>query len=129
MLEQSDSKSIRIKVKEQASTYKVPYPAAYDSISYRHRYKVPDFTMFFGQDDTFTVEHINLFIIQCGEATSQDAPRVRFFSMSLSRSAFAWFTLLLAKSILYWVDLEKQFHQFFYSEIYKKKLSDLTSLK
>jgi hypothetical protein len=35
--------------------------------------------------------------------------------MSLSGSPFAWFTTLPANSISYWADLEKQFHQFFYS--------------
>jgi len=67
--------------------------------------------------------------MQCGEAGNQDALRVRLFSMSLSGSAFAWFTTLLANSILYWVDLEKQFHQFFYSGICEMKLTDLTSLR
>ena len=55
--------------------------------------------------------------------------RVWLFSMSLSRSAFAWFTTLPAKSILYWADLEKQFHQFFYSGVCEIKLIDLTSLR
>ena len=67
--------------------------------------------------------------MQCGEAGNQDALRVRLFSMSLSGSAFAWFTTLLANSILYWVDLEKQFQQFFYSGICEMKLTDLTSLR
>ena len=34
-----------------------------------------------------------------------------------------------ANSILYWADLEKQFHQFFFSGITKLKLTDLTSLR
>jgi len=49
--------------------------------------------------------------------------------LSLSGSAFAWFTTLLANSILYWADLEKQFHQFFFSGITELKLTDLTSLR
>ena len=49
--------------------------------------------------------------------------------MSLSRSAFAWFTTLPANSILYWADLEKQFHQFFTSGVIELKLIDLTSLR
>ena len=118
-----------IKPKKQTYTYRTPYPSAYDSIPYPHRYKVPDFTKFSGQDDTSTVEHVNRFIIQCGEAANTDALRVRLFSLSLSGSAFAWFTSLPANSIITWADLEKQFHQFFYSGIYEMKLTDLTSLR
>ena len=91
--------------------------------------KVPDFTKFSGQDDTSTVEHVNCFIIQCGEAANTDALRVRLFSLSLSGSAFAWFTSLPANSIITWANLEKQFHQLFYSGIYEMKLTDLTSLR
>ena len=90
--------------------YKIPYPSAYDQIPLPHKYKVPNFTKFSGQGDISTVEHVNRFIMQCGEAGNQDALRVRLFSMSLSGSAFAWFTSLPANSILYWADLEKHFH-------------------
>ena len=51
------------------------------------------------------------------------------FSMSLSGSAFTWFTTLLANSIIFWADLEKQFHQFFYSGIEEMKLTDMTNLR
>ena len=109
--------------------YKTPYPPAYDEIPLPHKYKLPDFTKFSGQGEVSIVEHINRFIMQCGEAANQDALKVRLFSMSLSGSAFAWFTTLPANSILYWADLEKQFHQFFYFGISEMKLIDLTSLR
>src|SRR5687767_10450 len=83
-----------LKPKVQTYTYRTPYPPAYDLLPFPHRYKVPDFTKFSGMDDTSTVEHVNRFIIQCGEAATQDALRVRLFSSSLSGSAFQWFTTL-----------------------------------
>ena len=43
--------------------------------------------------------------------------------------AFQWFTLLSANSIHHWADLEKQFHQFFYTSVHEMKLTDLTSLR
>ena len=49
--------------------------------------------------------------------------------MSLSGSAFTWFTTLPANSIIFWADLEKQFHHFFYSGIEEMKLTDLTNLR
>ena len=60
----------------------------YDLIPLPNRYKVLDFTKVFGQDDTSTMEHINRFIIQCGEPTNKDELRVRLFSSSLPGSAF-----------------------------------------
>jgi hypothetical protein len=109
--------------------YRTPYPAAYDQLPLPHKYKLPDFTKFSGQGEVSTVEHINRFIMQCGEAAQNDALKVRLFSMSLSGSAFTWFTTLPANSIIFWADLEKQFHRFFYSSIEEIKLTDLTNLR
>jgi len=109
--------------------YKTPYPAAYDQIPLPHKYKLPDFTKFSGQGEVSIVEHINRFIMQCGEAAQNDALKVHLFSMSLSGSAFTWFTTLPANSMLSWSDLEKQFHQFFYSGVHEMKLTDLTNLR
>jgi hypothetical protein len=75
------------------------------------------------------MEHVNRFLLQLGEAGNHDALRVLLFSLSLSGSAFAWFTTLPANSILYWADLERQFHWFFYSRITELKLTDLTGLR
>ena len=75
------------------------------------------------------MEHVYIFILQLGESANQDSLRVRLFSLSLSGSAFAWFTSLPANSILYCADLEKQFHQFFFSGVTELKLIDLTSFR
>ena len=116
-----------LRPKQKFVMYKTPYPSAYDQIPLPHKYKIPNFTKFSGQGDVSIMEHINRFLLQLGEAANQDPLRVRLFSLSLSGSAFAWFTTLPANSILYWADLEKQFHQFFLSGITKLKLTDLTS--
>ena len=118
-----------LRPKQHSIMFKTPYPSAYDQIALPHKYKMPDFTNFSGNGDVSTMEHINRFLLQLGEAANQDPLRVRLFSLSLSGSAFAWFTTLLANSILYWADLEKQFHQFFFYGITELKLTDLTSLR
>ena len=115
--------------KQQSVMYKTPYPSAYDQIPLPHKYKMPDFIKFLGQGEVSTMEHVNRFLLQLGEAANQDALRVRLFSLSLSGSAFTWFTTLPGNSILYWTDLERQFHQFFFSGITELKLNDLTSLR
>jgi len=65
-----------IKPKVNTYSYRTPYPTAYDLIPLPNRYKVPDFTKLSGQDDTSTMEHVNRFIIQCGEAANRDELRV-----------------------------------------------------
>ena len=86
--------------KQQNLMYKTPYLAAYDQILLPHKYKLQDFTKFSGQGEGSTLEHINRFIMQCGKAAQNNALKVRLFSMSLSGSAFTWFTTP-ANSILF----------------------------
>lgn len=110
-----DSKAVPFEAKASNSDvhgYMIPYIVAYYALSYSHRYKISDFTKFSGQHKTSTIEHVNQFVVQYGEVASQDALRVRLFSMSLSGSAFSWFTSLPATFIIYWTNLEKHFHQF-----------------
>ena len=118
-----------IKSKVNTYSYQTPYPPAYDLIPLPNRYKVPDFTKFSRQDDTSTMEHVNRFIIQYGEAASRDELRVRKFSSSLSGSTFTWFISLPPNSIITWVNLEKQFHKYFFARVHEKKLTDLVKLR
>jgi len=115
--------------KQQSVMYKTPYSPAYNQIPLPHKYKMLNFTKFSGQGEVSTMEHVNRFFLQLGEAGNHYALRVRLFSLSLSGSVFAWFTTLLANSILYWADLERQFHQFFNSGITELKLTILTGLR
>jgi hypothetical protein len=75
------------------------------------------------------MEHVNRFIIQCGEAASRDELRVRLFSSSLFGSAFTWFISLSPNSIITRTDLEKQFHKYFFARIHEKKLTDLVKFR
>ena len=101
-----------LRTKQQSIMYKTPYPPAYDQIPLPHKYKMPDSTKFSGQGEVSMMEHVNRFLLQLGEAGNQDALRVHLFSLSLSGSAFAWFTTLPANSILHWADLERNFINF-----------------
>ena len=118
-----------LKPRVQNNMYRTPYPPAYDLLPYPHRYKLPEFSKFSRQDETSTMEHVSRFLVQCGEAASNDALRVRLFSSSLSGSAFAWFMTLPANSIITWADLEKQFHQYFFAGHQEKKITDLTNMR
>jgi len=118
-----------IKPKVNTYSYWTLYPLAYDLIPLPNQYKVLDFTKFSGEDDTSTMEHVNRFIIQCGEAANRDELRVHLFSSSLSRSAFTWFISLPPNSVITLADLEKQFHKYFFSGVHEKKITDLVRLR
>ena len=118
-----------IKPKVNTYSYRTPYLPAYDLIPLPNRYKVPDFTKFSGQDDTSTMEHVNRFIIQCGEAANRDELRVHLFSSSLSGSVFTLFISLPPNSVKTWAGLEKQFHKYIFFGVHEKKITDLVRLR
>nr|AAT93877.1 putative polyprotein [Oryza sativa Japonica Group] len=107
----------------------LPYPKWFERVPLPNRFKVPDFSKFSGQDGVSTYEHISRLLAQCGEASAVDSLKVRLFRLSLSGSAFTWFSSLPYGSINSSTDLEKQFHSYFYSEVHEMKLSDLTAIK
>lgn len=81
-----------LKPKESATVYRHPYPEEFDRVPLPNRYKIPDFSKFSRQDNVSTYEHISRFLTQSGEASAVEALRVRFFPLSLSGSAFTWFS-------------------------------------
>ena len=54
---------------------------------------------------------------------------VGFFPLTLSGSAFTWFSSLLANFIDGWVDLEKKFHAYFDTGTGEKNITDLTNMR
>jgi hypothetical protein len=100
-----------LKPKNQGHVYTPPFPEWYNSVALPHRVKAPaDFTKFSGQDDTSTVEHIARYLMQLGEASTDETFRIRYFPLSLTGPSFTWFTSLPAQSICSWKDLEQKFH-------------------
>jgi hypothetical protein len=51
------------------------------------------------------------------------------FPLSLSGTAFIWFTSLAPNSIFTWAQLEQKFHEYFYSGDTELRLSHLTAVK
>jgi hypothetical protein len=96
-----------LKPKNQGHVYTPPFPEWYHRVALPNRVKVPsEFTKFSGQDDTSTMEHIAWYLMQLGEASADEAFRIRYFPLSLTGPAFTWFTSLPAHSICSWKDLE-----------------------
>jgi hypothetical protein len=67
--------------------------------------------------------------MQLGEASADEAFRIRYFPLSLTDPTFTWFTSLPAHSICSWNDLEQKFHAHYYTRSNEKKLIDLTILR
>jgi hypothetical protein len=119
-----------VKPKNQGHVYTPPFPEWYHRVALPNRVKVPtEFTKFSGQDDTSTVEHIARYLMQLGEASADEAFRIRYFPLSLTGPSFTWFTSLPAHSICSWKDLEQKFHAHYYTGSNEKKLIDLTTLR
>jgi len=118
-----------IKLKVNIYFYQTLYSPAYDLIPLPNRYKVPDFTKFSGQDDMSTMEHVNRFIIQCGEAANRDELRVRLFSSSLSGSAFTWFIHCLQTQLLPRPIYRSSFISICSLGFMRKKITDLVRLR
>jgi hypothetical protein len=90
---------------------------------------MPDFVKFSGDDNRTTWEHISQYTAQLGEAGTYNSLKVRLFSLSLTGTAFAWFSSLAPNSIDSWDQLEQKFHDHFFSGSYQLELTDLTSVR
>ena len=109
--------------------YQKPYPPKFDFVSYPAGWRVPEFIKFNGDDSRTTWEDVSQYILQLGEASFNDALRVRLFSLSLTGTAFSWFFSLAPNSILNWNQLERKFHYHFFSGENEARLLDLTSVR
>jgi hypothetical protein len=49
---------------------------------------------------------VDQFILQCGEASANDALKLQMFLLSLSSTTFTWFTSLAPNSIFTWAQLK-----------------------
>nr|AAK92671.1 putative gag protein [Oryza sativa Japonica Group]AAO37834.1 putative gag protein [Oryza sativa Japonica Group]ABF97095.1 retrotransposon protein, putative, unclassified [Oryza sativa Japonica Group] len=106
-------------------------PNAYNDSNrgYPEDVRVPEFTKFSGKDNMTTWEYIGQFSAQWGEASNRDAFKLRLFSLSLSGTAFTWFTSLPVNSIHTWAQLEQKFHDYFYTGKTELRLCHLTSVR
>jgi hypothetical protein len=109
--------------------YQKPYDPEFDRIPLPRGWRMPDLIKFSGDDDRTTWEHISQYTGQLGEAGVYNALKVCLFSLSLTGTAFAWFSSLSPGSVISWDMLERKFHDHFYSGSIQLKLTNLTSVR
>jgi hypothetical protein len=109
--------------------YQKPYRTDFDYVALPPGWCMPDFVKSSGDDNRTTWEHISQYTAQLGEAGTYNSLKVRLFSLSLTGTAFAWFSSLAPNSIDSWDQLEQKFHDHFFSGSYKLKLTDLTLVR
>jgi hypothetical protein len=74
--------------KRRTIGYTKSYPSDYDLIPLPPMYWLPEFTKFNGSEGSSSIEHVSRYLAQLGMISVLDPLRVRFFSQSLTGSAF-----------------------------------------
>ncbi|CAL8151986.1 unnamed protein product [Prunus armeniaca] len=116
--------------KGERPTYKKPYLAYIGQIPLSSCFKVPNFTLFNGEDlHASSVEHIGRFFVQSIAIENNPLLKLRLFGNSLSGQAFTWYTSLTANSIQTWEQMENVFHDYYFKIQPKVTISDLAVLK
>ena len=121
--------SLGIHIQPSRSMYQKPYPSSVDARDNPMGWKVPDFQKFSGTDSKTTMEHISMYLAQLGGASKEEFMKLRNFPLSLTGTAFSWFTSLPPCSINSWAQLEEKFHAYFYNGVQETRLSHLTSVR
>jgi hypothetical protein len=109
----------------RGQSYWKPYDSRFDHHSYLQGTRIPEFAKFLGDQGKNTLEHVGQFLAQLGELANTEAFRVRLFSLSITGTAFAWYTTLPPNYISSWGELEQKFHDHFFSGDYELDLVDL----
>ena len=122
-------RELGLEPKGKARAYQKPYLEYIDSTPYPRGFKIPDFVKFTGEDGRSTFEHIGQFLAQISEVGTSDVYKLKLFPLSLSGTAFTWFSSLAPKSIVTWAQLEQKFHEYFYSGETELRLTDLILVK
>jgi len=92
-------------------------------------YKIPKFTKFAGITNESTIEHITRYFTEAGDLANDENLRLKYFTNSLTKNAFTWFTTLTPHSIQNWTQLERLFHKQFYMGQSKISLKELASVE
>ncbi|RYR31911.1 uncharacterized protein LOC107610525 [Arachis ipaensis] len=86
-------------------------------------------TKFVGDIGESTVEHIACYMVELENLADNENLRMKFFSASLTKNVFTWFSNLRPSSILTWEQLENTFHAQFYRAKLNVLLTNLLTIE
>lgn len=92
-------------------------------------WKVLKFTKFAGHTSESTVEHVARYQTEAGDIANNKNLKMKFFSNSLTKTAFNWFTILPPHRVQIWSKLLRPFHEEFYMGQSKISMKELTSVR
>ena len=90
-------------------------------------FEIPYFTIFSSEDEKSTIEHISRFTTQYGKANQNEYHKLQLFPLSLTATAFTWYSSLPPNSIQNWADMEWLFHDRFYQPELEVTVVDLVT--
>ena len=99
-----------------------PYPMGY---------KIPNFSLFSGEDGQSTLDHIARFTVQCGELANYENFyyfKIKLFPNSLTGATFTWYTKLPRNSIQSWQEMERQFYTQFFRVEHEVCIAELSKV-
>ncbi|XP_050889747.1 uncharacterized protein LOC127095044 [Lathyrus oleraceus] len=91
--------------------------------------KVPKFIKFSGDTSESNVEHVARYLTEAGDLANNENLSIKYFTSSLTKNAFTWFTTLPMSLIHDWTRLERLFHEQFYMGKSNISLKELASIK
>lgn len=75
-----------VEIRRNRTMYRKPYPEWFDlAYPFPRNYKIPEFTLFSGEENRSTVEHVARFTVLCAEALGNYFWRLRLFGNSLTK--------------------------------------------
>jgi hypothetical protein len=100
-------------LKGRARVYQKSYPDYFDMIPYPRGFRVPDFVKFTGDDAKTMYQHVGEFLARVNNVGITNVHKVQLLPLSLSSTAFNWFTSFAPNSINSWPCLDQKFHDYF----------------
>ncbi|KAK2980373.1 hypothetical protein RJ640_014546 [Escallonia rubra] len=107
--------------------YSKPYTKSIDNMRMPAGYQPPKFQQFDGKGNPR--QHVAHFIETCNDAGTEGDFLVKQFVRSLKGNAFDWYTDLEPESIDCWEEMEREFHNRFYSTRRSVIMMELTNTK
>jgi hypothetical protein len=117
---------LSVSVSGTGHSYRKSYSHRFDVVPNPQWTRIPDFSKFSGES---TLEHIRQFLAHLGELADKETYRVCLFLLSLTGTAFTWYTMLPPNSINSMEELEHKFHEHFFSGEHELELADLASVQ